>query len=485
MKNNKFCLILVILLSWSMQLQGLDISMKTARFKSQNQSYVEVCLYVIGSSVKHDTLPDNQLQAGVHMILYIEDLNHSILAFDKFTMMGPSGFVVKDFMDLKRLPLGEGAYTLVLEATDQNDPSNKQSLKIPIEPIVKNLNFQLSDIQLNNSVEKKEGTSTFIKNGYFFQPAAFHFFPAGSDQIYAYTELYHDGTEFQSEYYIRYAIYQEVNDNSLNLISQKFKKIENLAFQALILQLPLTELPSGNYQFHVELRDSDKQIILSKINDFQRSNPYKDFVGFKPDESIYNKAFVHSLQNEELEYILKALTPVVKGTQSLLLQQIMFAKDVSAQKYFIWSYFAELSPTDPLSAYKQFKEIAQAIDVTFRSHVGYGFETDRGRIYMKYGRPTEIIRSEEEPSSPPYEIWFYNQIEEVRQVNVKFIFHNPSLANNDMVLLHSNCKSERYNPRWEIELYKNAPGEQEGNSPGATNMKENYRRDARKIWDEL
>jgi hypothetical protein len=106
-KNNNFFLILVLLLSCSMQLQGLDISVKTARFKSDTQSYVEVCLYVVGSSVKHDTLPDNQLQAGVHMTLYIQDLNNSILAFDKFTMMGPSGFMVKDFMDLKRLPLGE------------------------------------------------------------------------------------------------------------------------------------------------------------------------------------------------------------------------------------------------------------------------------------------------------------------------------------------------------------------------------------------
>jgi GWxTD domain-containing protein len=39
-----------------------------------------------------------------------------------------------------------------------------------------------------------------------------------------------------------------------------------------------------------------------------------------------------------------------------------------------------------------------------------GWETDRGRIYIMYGEPTDIERHPFESDSRPYEIWFYSQI---------------------------------------------------------------------------
>jgi GWxTD domain-containing protein len=38
-----------------------------------------------------------------------------------------------------------------------------------------------------------------------------------------------------------------------------------------------------------------------------------------------------------------------------------------------------------------------------------GWETDRGRIYIRYGEPTDIERHPFEAGSRPYEIWFYSQ----------------------------------------------------------------------------
>ncbi|RPH96089.1 GWxTD domain-containing protein [candidate division KSB1 bacterium] len=39
-----------------------------------------------------------------------------------------------------------------------------------------------------------------------------------------------------------------------------------------------------------------------------------------------------------------------------------------------------------------------------------GWDTDRGRIYLVYGEPTDIERHPFEPDSRPYEIWYYTQI---------------------------------------------------------------------------
>ncbi|MCI0696399.1 GWxTD domain-containing protein [candidate division KSB1 bacterium] len=40
-----------------------------------------------------------------------------------------------------------------------------------------------------------------------------------------------------------------------------------------------------------------------------------------------------------------------------------------------------------------------------------GWETDRGRIYIKYGPPKEVHHQMAEQGSPPYEIWFYPNLD--------------------------------------------------------------------------
>ncbi len=49
-----------------------------------------------------------------------------------------------------------------------------------------------------------------------------------------------------------------------------------------------------------------------------------------------------------------------------------------------------------------------------------GWKTDRGNIYIKYGPPTDVERHIDEMNIPPYEIWYYHQIER------RFIFEDKS-----------------------------------------------------------
>jgi GWxTD domain-containing protein len=40
-----------------------------------------------------------------------------------------------------------------------------------------------------------------------------------------------------------------------------------------------------------------------------------------------------------------------------------------------------------------------------------GWETDRGRIYIKYGPPREVHHQLAEQGAPPYEIWLYPDLD--------------------------------------------------------------------------
>ena len=89
-----------------------------------------------------------------------------------------------------------------------------------------------------------------------------------------------------------------------------------------------------------------------------------------------------------------------------------------------------------------------------------GYKTDRGRVYLEYGRPYDRLASVNEPGAYPYEIWFYTTIPN-KQTNIGFAFYEPSLVSNDYVLLHSNARGELRDPRWKIRIYENVASPQE------------------------
>ena len=88
----------------------------------------------------------------------------------------------------------------------------------------------------------------------------------------------------------------------------------------------------------------------------------------------------------------------------------------------------------------------------FKTNIRDGFETDRGRVYLQYGPPSNVIVRENSPSDYPYEIWRYDKIKVYS--NKRFIFYNPDLVNNTDRLLHSDMIGELKNSSWPLELSK-------------------------------
>ena len=134
-------------------------------------------------------------------------------------------------------------------------------------------------------------------------------------------------------------------------------------------------------------------------------------------------------------------------------------KKLEEKRVFLFAYWSERSDTAK-KAFNTYLEYVRKIDELFYSGFGYGFETDRGVVYLRYGKPDDVIAEDKDNGAFPYEIWKYNKVSKTGQTNVKFLFYNPDLAGSDFRLLHSTAHGERQNKKWEIDLYKNAPGEE-------------------------
>ena len=248
--------------------------------------------------------------------------------------------------------------------------------------------------------------------------------------------------------------------------------------------MDISELPSGNYLFNVEIKDRNKNILSQKALFFQRSNPSADPVRDTTAIEVVEQ-FAYALPDDEVEYSIRAISALVPDDNEML-NAILKNEKFDAQRIYLQSFWAKQHPQDPKKQYQNFMGVARAVDREFESGFGHGFETARGQIYIKYGRPDDIVRVEDDATAPPYEIWSYNTINRTKQANVRFLFYNPSLSPGNFQLLHSNARGELNNPQWQLELYREAPNDVEGgNYIDGTQVIDGYGRRAAELFNDF
>ena len=104
-----------------------------------------------------------------------------------------------------------------------------------------------------------------------------------------------------------------------------------------------------------------------------------------------------------------------------------------------------------------------------------GYFTDRGRVYLQYGKPDNRTQVNSEPNTFPYEIWHYNRIYDQSTKryfsNKKFVFANFAIADDCYKLIHSEVRGEIYDERWKFRLLNRT---QQTNNLDKTNPNRTY-----------
>lgn len=475
---------LITLFNIIQNVNGIDASIAIASFKTYTNNYVEIYAQIAASTVKYKSIDSSHYSASIE-VTYVIRFNDSIVAFDKFSLnTHPKDFAI-DLLDTKRFPLNQGKYILEATFRDLNKIGNERTYRKNFEINFDENAFQFSDIQLLNSFQKDTTESVNSKLGFFLENNPTAFYHRNMTKLGLFFEMYNSDKSIADDYYITYGIdRQESNGNVTNLYSIS-KKRSPRPIDAYIHLFDIKNLATGNYKVFVEARNREKKLIQRKDIDFQRSNP---FMFIKDTSSLEDATgtFLAELTKDSLRYCLKAIQARTRGDENSILNQVIASDDPRVQRNFLYRYWLNQNPTNPIEAYNKYMEVANAVNKQFKSGFGYGFESDRGYIFMKYGKPNDVVSVDDDPSAPPYEIWVYYDFPVTKQSNVKFLFYNPSLAGNDYRILHSNARGELNNPRWQITLYKNAPNEVDGdNYNDATTMKDNFNRRASRYLEDL
>jgi GWxTD domain-containing protein len=235
--------------------------------------------------------------------------------------------------------------------------------------------------------------------------------------------------------------------------------------QPILGSFKIPALPSGNYYLNINLLDRDNVIVASKSLFFQRyNNKPKEEVSvasakadttFQPVTVLdLHKTFVMKYTLPELKAILKMILPVASPIEAQSIRSFLKNPDEGYMRYFIYNHFSSINKKAPEAAWKDFTERIKEINKKFGTSSDPGYETDRGRIYLKYGKPDEELTEESERGALPYEIWQYNNINE-QYKNAVFLFYRPSNMLSGFQLLHSTVNVEVRNPNWRSVLFAN------------------------------
>jgi GWxTD domain-containing protein len=453
-----------------------EISLEIHRYKSPEGPFIEVSMYVAGPSLT--AAKSETAEYGITYLLFIKNEQGDVVAGGNYKLSS-TGATAKDIVDIRRFAIPADKYTVTLEAVDISDAKSVMQIEQAIDLSTELMNPYLSDLQLVAVMKPAQAnTPTLNKNGLYMEPLPFRLYYASLNQLYLYHEIY-QADQIEGQPYLQYTIRPSSGDIPVPIVT--YKKLKKEAIQPNVFQLDIASLISGPYILETKLFDGNKNEKAVTQTFFTRLNPAGDSVYVETAPTVLESSFASKIPADSLDYNLRALAPVVSSSDVDVMNVLLKKGNDKSKRFFLHRYYTQQAGKHAATAHQSYMQIARVVDKTFHSGFGYGFETDRGHIFLKYGLPDDVYEEEAEPSAPPYEIWTYHDFPATHQANVRFLFYNPSLGHNAFRLLHSTAIGEVRNDRWEIELYRDATLETP--AVGATEMGDNVYRNARRYFE--
>lgn len=361
-----------------------------------------------------------------------------------------------EMVHLERIPIPSGEYSLKISVKNRFD--------IHSEPVEMS-QFVVIEAPEALTVSKLQLTIPFAPNDdwvrygvptYYYSLGGFAYFSEADTLLQFYSELYQPVDS--QKVGVIFNIY-DVNSNRPIRGMRSTKRLEATPFTPLVARMDLRELPTGNYFAKIQVVNSQGKTLARDSVLFGRQNSRVDFVEDLIELNQSQLSFLGSqYSKEELTTMIDCLYPIAAGQEQSRASVLMQSQDSIQMYRYLASFWTRRQPTNPSQAFAEYMEKVHEVDEKYGSSFRPGYSTDRGRVWLQYGKPDNIEMSNFDNSTYPYEIWQYNHLTSANrsaQVNRVFIFVNRDVAGRNFRLVHSNAIGELSNPRWKYQINRN------------------------------
>ncbi|MFT5337521.1 MAG: GWxTD domain-containing protein [Luteibaculaceae bacterium] len=433
--------------------QGQQAMFDALLFKNGNEVMVENTLSFDAQSIAYAKLGGDSLQGKLEITQIISD-STKIVDYQKFTLSTPifTRSTIADFLDRQRYSLAPGKYTMEIVLQDLVRKSSPVQFSQPLL-VPEFTTPSISSIEFLAAIQPSDGNSYYHKAGYKTEPLISDYFSPELDKIIAYVELYNTELEFgKGGKFVTRSFIQNSETGAILDEMVQFSRHTAETVIPLLKTFNINELPSGNFDFVIEIRNAENLLVFGKKRKFSRNNPEKSVIDY--NKLITTATFVADLQSlDTIRQYIEYLHPIAsKMDKQLIRNQEEHLPELDDCKRFFYGFWLKRNSNNPSISWAQYKQLVHMANSNFGNKVNPGYQTDRGRIFLKYGPPNSRMEQPSEPEAVPYEIWHYYRLG--KYTNRKFVFYNPDIVTNNFLVLHSDVPGEVQNSSWLQELYK-------------------------------
>jgi len=426
----------------------------------ENKPYVETYLNVLGNSIVYKQLSNNKFRGTVEISMKIK-VGKEIKYEDRYYLYSPEIDSLTankvSFVDMQRFNLADGHYAMEFQIRDFNADSVFYTISEDVHIHFPKDSINISDIQAIESFAKTETVDgKFIKNGMKLIPYVNDVYPSTKKKIIFYTEIYNTTQIFMQDG--KYLVNCFIKDASTGKqINHLFKSLRKTASEVgvLMLDFPIDDLITGNYNLVIEVRNKDNQLVKRKTKLFYRRNLVKSAPVDLNSLSELNTSFsfVEGYVNaDSLSEHINCLSPISSEREASFGENQINAGQLEMMKKYFLNFWLSRNSENPQLEWDKYRREVKAVNKVFSTRLLKGYKTDRGRVYLQYGPPNTIAKADREPNAYPYEIWHYYEV--AGQSNRKFVYYNRALSTNKFELLHSDVKGESFNNQWKFSIYR-------------------------------
>jgi GWxTD domain-containing protein len=342
--------------------------------------------------------------------------------------------------------LPKGTLKCVVSGVDINKKNNFRSITefIKVKPFL-TTSVAISDIQLaSKMIQGSENkNSIFYKNSFEVIPIPNLVFGGNQAALFFYSEIYNiKDPAFKSD---TLKLNEIIFNSRGKIVREKNKLITRTNDSRVeVGSFLISQLPTDTYTLAISLIDSLNEIGVTSSKKFFVYNP--DVIS---NDSVYQQAkpvlssTFGTMSEEELDDIFDKSKYIASSQE---IDKYKKLSGVEGKREFLFNFWNGRDQNPSTAENEFFYDYLQRVETAnlrFSSMQKAGWKTDRGRVYIIYGEPSEIERYPNQIESRPYEIWYYNDLEG----GVYFVFADIS-GFSEYILVHSTKRGELRDDNW-------------------------------------
>ena len=424
-----------------------------------------------GSSLAWKKNPSGQFSGLSSFAVSINDSTRNFFAdrldFSTGDVRDSSGFN-RQFTSWKSIDLPAGKYRVEMLVFDAfSADTSKERLSFTFELADARQKEVLSDFLFLEPSRFSSGTPVFSQSAAAVRNS--DFFSRNDSILRFYAEAHGLLQRFPagSPLVSRFRILDQETRESLDDFG-KISRVKSSPVMAWITDLSLKNLPSGNYTLSWDLIDTAGKFVARASRNFKRSNPAipekfnpRAAAGLPPD--LLGE--LQGIPADACRHLVASLFPISRSSDQPSIDYLGKKGSEQEVRNFLADFWSRKAGGNALQAFKQFRKTVAEADRKFGTQTMKGYQTERGRVYIQYGKP-DMVENEQSDrkrqamtnlNTIPYEIWYYYSMEEpVKQTDVMFVFVQQNRGNHNYKLLHSSGIGEVRNTEWRKVVESNA-----------------------------